>query len=99
MIGCAYRHLCSKTYDQNGLFQVIVDMMHVEYEEMWKEHFLPKLDEDTDRDTSSKRRRSSVEQEQDTQSTLQHVTRKRRRTEASLEDTSQQESTTEIIDK
>lgn len=89
----------SKTYDQNGLFQVIVDMMHVEYEEMWKEHFLPNLDEDAERDTSGKRRRSSVEQEQDLPSTVQHMTRKRRRTEASLEDTSQQESTSEIIDK
>lgn len=89
----------SKTYDQNGLFQVIVDMMHVEYEEMWKEHFLPNLDEDTERDTSGKRRRSSVEGEQDLPSTVQHMTRKRRRTEASLEDTSQQESTSEIIDK
>ena len=89
--------LHSKTYDQNGLFQVIVEMMHVEYDEMWKEHFLPKLDEDMDRDTSNKRRRSSVEQ--DIQSPLQHMTRKRRRTEASIKDTSQQESTTEVIDK
>ncbi|KAI7880178.1 MED14-domain-containing protein [Lichtheimia hyalospora FSU 10163] len=94
-----YSWLCciNKTYDQNGLFQVIVEMMHVEYDEMWKEHFLPKLDEDMDRDTSNKRRRSSVEQ--DMQSPSQHMTRKRRRTEASLKDTSQQESTTEIIDK
>ncbi|ORY98525.1 mediator complex subunit MED14-domain-containing protein [Syncephalastrum racemosum] len=49
----------NKTYDHNGLFQVIVDLMHVDYEEMWKEQF---MQGDPDAARKKKKRRHGADE-------------------------------------
>ncbi|KAI9317591.1 mediator complex subunit MED14-domain-containing protein [Dichotomocladium elegans] len=68
-----------KTYDQSGLFQLVVDTLHVDYESMWKEHFLPEMDEE--QVENSKRRSSNSEPEEESSEGGVH---KRRRTDAGI---------------
>lgn len=35
--------ICSKTYDQNGLYQAIVDLAHFDCNQVWKDQFAEKL--------------------------------------------------------
>lgn len=34
---------CSKTYDQNGLYQAIVDLAHFDCNQVWKDQFIETL--------------------------------------------------------
>lgn len=92
---------CSKTYDQNGLFQVIVDLMHVDYEEMWKEQF---MQGDPDASRKKKKRRHGTDEsdkENRKNADIPELATKRRRKSSGGQDTiplpSSHES--EVIDK
>lgn len=80
----------SKTYDQNGFFQIITDLIHVNYDEMWQEHYIPAEHKHTDDDTlSDGRKRRRHELQDSTESTMpasdedvvmEEAKKKRRRT-------------------
>lgn len=45
--------ICSKTYDQNGLYQAIVDLAHFDCNQVWKDQFAEKLPTIEDTHTST----------------------------------------------
>lgn len=96
----------STTYDQTGLFQLVVDLVHVNYEEMWKEHFLGQdieTKETEDDEQKPKRRRHSIDDETVLEkNTADEALRKRRRTSTSISDTMVsyvEERVSELIDQ
>ncbi|KAG0184516.1 mediator complex subunit [Apophysomyces sp. BC1034] len=88
-----------KIYDNNVLYQAIIDLIHVDYGQVWKEQFSSKdADMDVEVDESVKKRRHSTayeikEEEKDTENS----TVKRRRTLNSVE--SRNATQTENVDK
>ncbi|KAL0095351.1 mediator complex subunit MED14-domain-containing protein [Phycomyces blakesleeanus] len=47
----------SKVYDQNGLYQTITDLIHIDYKDIWSEQFYEDNDIDSDVNNETRKRR------------------------------------------
>ncbi|KAI8150222.1 mediator complex subunit MED14-domain-containing protein [Fennellomyces sp. T-0311] len=95
-----YSWLCciNEKRDQAGLFQVVVDMMHVDYEEMWREQFMPHVDDGADGQTKKRRSYSEENKENESQQDTENFHKKRRKTLTGRADTSEPSDAAQNMD-
>lgn len=91
----------SKTYDQNGLYQAIVDLAHFDCYQVWKDQFVEKLTskniEDAYTSTSNTHKRKIDVGEEEEQKPNQDVTQEIKRRRMSMrKDESEPVSLTKI---
>lgn len=72
----------SKTYDQNGLYQAIVDLAHFDCNQVWKDQFAEKLPtskniEDAYTSTTNTHKRKIEVGQEDASSTHEEIKRRR----------------------
>ena len=89
----------SEKRDQAGLFQVVVDMMHVDYEEMWKEQFMPHIEGVAEGHNKKRRSHYEEDKENENQQSTESFHKKRRKTLTGRADALEPSDVAQSVDK